>query len=67
MEDGQFIEIKKYNSDHVKEWTLYSEPIFKIASRSTLEKVADLFGDGDLDKALAKLIKIASMVHGQIF
>lgn len=45
--DGNKIEIKKYESKQCLDWTLYSEPLVKIASNKNIELVAKLLGDGD--------------------
>ena len=47
-QNGDKVEIKKYTSQDLLNWSLYSEPIFKIATRSVLSRVVTLFGDGDL-------------------
>jgi hypothetical protein len=44
---GEKIEIKKYHSSKLKQWKLYSEPIFKVSNRSTLPVVNTIFGNGD--------------------
>lgn len=49
--NGDPIEIKKYYKSQVTNWTMLSEPIFKIASRSTVNRVTRLFGDGDFEKS----------------
>lgn len=46
-ENGEKVEIKKYKSDKLKSWTLYSEPMFKVSNRSTLPIVTEIFGNGD--------------------
>jgi len=51
---GEKVEIKKYDSNKLKNWTLYSEPIFKIASRESVALVSDIFGGGNLNKAIEK-------------
>lgn len=45
---GEKVELKKYKISKVKKWTAYSEPIFKVASKSMVEHVTNLFGKGDL-------------------
>lgn len=47
--DGDKIEIKKYKSNSCLDWTLYSEPLIKIASRENIDKVTELFGNGDVE------------------
>ena len=46
------VEIKKYTMDQMSEWRMYSEPIFKVASKTTMKSVTKLFGDGDYDKSV---------------
>ena len=46
-ENGDKIEIKKYDSTNCLNWTLYSEPLIKIASRGNIDTVTELFGKGD--------------------
>ena len=46
------VEIKKYKTSKLKNWVLYSEPIFKVASREALYTVTQLFGNGDMNKAI---------------
>ena len=45
--DGNKIEIKKYDSKKCFNWTLYSEPLVKIGNNKNIEDVTRLFGDGD--------------------
>ena len=49
---GEKIEIKKYSSYKLNEWVTYSEPVFKIATRSVLNTVIKLFGDGDYETSV---------------
>ena len=51
-DNNKKVEIKKYKTSKLKNWALYSEPIFKVASRDSLLKVTQLFGDGNLNKAI---------------
>jgi len=51
---GEKVEIKKYTSTQLKEWSLYSEPIFKVASRESVTSVSNIFGGGDLNRAIEK-------------
>jgi len=46
------VELKKYKISKLKDWTLYSEPIFKVASHGDVSKVARIFGQGSLEKAI---------------
>jgi hypothetical protein len=50
--DGQKVEIKKYDSSKLTSWTMYSEPIFKVATRSAMKTVVNKFGKGDYDKSV---------------
>ena len=47
--DGNKYEIKKYNKSQVSDWTMLSEPIFKVADRSCMSRVINLFGNGDYE------------------
>jgi len=47
--DGNKYEIKKYDKSHIKDWTLLSEPIFKVSDRSSMSRVINLFGNGDYE------------------
>jgi len=49
--NGDKIELKKYNISQLSKWVMYSEPIFKVASRSAVKKVTTLFGAGDYEKS----------------
>ena len=49
---GERVELKKYKTSKLKDWTLYSEPIFKVASREGAAAVARIFGSGNMDKAI---------------
>lgn len=49
---GERVELKKYKTNKLKDWTLYSEPIFKVASREGATAVARIFGAGDMNKAI---------------
>ena len=49
--NGNKYEIKKYCKSFLSGWVVYSEPIFKIASRSTMSNVIKLFGGGDYEKS----------------
>lgn len=51
-ENGERVELKKYKISKLKDWTLYSEPIFKVASREGVAAVARIFGQGSLEKAI---------------
>ena len=51
---GDKVEIKKYNSTDITDWCLYSEPFFKISTKSGLKYVVDNFGNGDIDVAREK-------------
>jgi hypothetical protein len=51
-QNGQKIEIKKYNSnDLIGKWTLYSEPFFKVGTKKQLKPVVNFLGDGDIELA----------------
>jgi len=52
--DGKGVEIKKYTKSKVKNWTMYSEPVFTIKTRSILAKAVRLFGNGDITVANKK-------------
>ena len=45
--DNQKIEIKDYYSKNLNNWTLYSEPIIKVARLEDIKKVTKYFGNGD--------------------
>jgi len=49
--NGEKVELKKYKSYKAKNWTAYSEPIFKVASRDAVDVVTKLFGQGDYELA----------------
>jgi hypothetical protein len=34
--EGEFREVKKYDTNKLKQWTLYSEPYFKVADRKQI-------------------------------
>lgn len=51
-ENGEKVEIKKYNSSKITNWVLFSEPIFKVATRSALKTVINKFGKGDFDTSI---------------
>jgi len=48
---GDKVELKKYTIDKTKNWSVYSEPIFKIASERIINKVVTLFGNGNIELA----------------
>ena len=50
----QKIEIKKYDSSKLRSWTMYSEPIFKVATRSAKSTVIEKFGDGDYNRSVER-------------
>jgi len=52
--EGQKIEVKKYHVYQLTNWTLYSEPIIKVAARDVERKLTRIFGDGDLQLAKEK-------------
>lgn len=52
--NGDKVEIKKYPSSKLNDWTMYSEPIFKVATRSALDIVTKLFGKGDYEVSVEK-------------
>lgn len=51
-QDGEFVEIKKYDMSHFNEWTLYSEPIRCIKNRPDIPKVTNLFGGGNFEDSV---------------
>jgi len=51
-ETGERVELKKYKISKLKDWALYSEPIFKVASHGDVSKVTKIFGQGSLEKAI---------------
>lgn len=53
-QNGDKIEIKKYKKSKVKNWTMYSEPMFKVSTKQDLIKLVDLYGQGSLDLAKTK-------------
>jgi hypothetical protein len=53
-ENGEKVEIKKYPSSKLNNWTMYSEPVFKVATRSALGTVTKLFGNGDFNLSVEK-------------
>ena len=61
--NGDGVEIKKYNMEQLKNWTLYSEPIFKVASENAVNKVVGIFGDGDYELAVNKYNKFIDGVR----
>ncbi len=52
--NGDKVEIKKYPSSKLVNWTMYSEPVFKVATRSALSTVTKLFGEGDYETSVEK-------------
>jgi hypothetical protein len=48
---GSKREVKKYLKEDVTNWTLYSEPIIKVADKKTRSKVISLYGNGNEQKA----------------
>jgi hypothetical protein len=48
-QDGKKREVKKYKVGEVSKWTLYSEPIVKICTRSDMELIRREYGNGDLE------------------
>lgn len=47
-------EVKSYTIDSMYSWKLYSEPIVKVATKNTLNRVTTLFGNGDVNKGILK-------------
>lgn len=47
-------EVKSYQIDSMYGWKLYSEPIVKVATKNTLNRVTTLFGGGDINKSILK-------------
>jgi hypothetical protein len=45
--NGDKVEIKSYLLSKLRDWNLYSEPMFKVADRKTLSKVVRIFGGGN--------------------
>lgn len=64
--DGKRVEIKKYKSSKLKNWGLYSEPAFKIATKSDIEKVVSLFGNGSLTLAQEKYNSFVGLMYDKI-
>lgn len=64
--NGEFVEIKKYNSSKLKDWVLYSEPMFKIATKLDLTKVIKLFGNGSLGVAQEKYNNFVQSIYENI-
>jgi hypothetical protein len=52
--EGQKIEVKKYHLNQLTNWTLYSEPIIKVAARDVERKLTKLYGDGNSELARQK-------------
>lgn len=52
--DGDKVEIKKYPSSKLTSWTMYSEPVFKVATRSAVSTVTKIFGDGNYESSVEK-------------
>lgn len=48
ISDERKIEIKKYSVEDTSKWLLYSEPIVKVATRTQLRNMENIFG-GDED------------------
>ena len=65
-ENGERVELKKYKISKLKDWTLYSEPIFKVASREDVSKVTRIFGQGSLEKAIEVYNQFVSGIVGNI-
>ena len=63
---GEKVELKKYKTSKLKDWTLYSEPIFKVASREDVSKVTRIFGQGSLEKAIEVYNQFVSGIVGNI-
>lgn len=61
--NGNKVEIKKYSSSDLISWTMYSEPIFKVSTRSALKSVVSIFGEGDHDTSVKNYNKF---VEGMI-
>jgi hypothetical protein len=49
--------------EQLKDWTLYSEPIFKVASQDAVNKVVDIFGYGDYELAIINYNKFIDGVR----
>jgi hypothetical protein len=54
---GEKVEIKKYTTETLSDWCLYSEPIFKIATRQQMKDIIRIFGDGDYEQSVVKYNK----------
>jgi len=63
---GEKVEIKKYKTSKLKDWTLYSEPIFKVASREAVTSVSNIFGGGNLNKAIENYNKFVGGIVNNI-
>ena len=64
--DGEKVELKKYKISKARDWTAYSEPIFKIASKGIVELVTNIFGGGDLNLARTNYNKFVSDMSNHI-
>ena len=50
IDNDKKIEIKKYNTGECLDWILYSEPFIKLASKSAINIVTNLLGNGNVEK-----------------
>ena len=64
--NGDKVEIKKYKKLALDKWKVYSEPIFKVASRETADRVARLFGSGDMKRGTEKYNEFVASIVGKI-
>jgi hypothetical protein len=63
--DGNKIEIKKYLYTQCLDWTLYSEPLVKIASNKSIEIVTNLLGDGDEELGKSNYNKLINKIFNK--
>lgn len=64
-DDGNKIEIKKYLYTQCLDWTLYSEPLVKIASKKSIEIVTNLLGDGDEELGKSNYNKLINKIFNK--
>ena len=62
---GNKIEIKKYLYTQCLDWTLYSEPLVKIASKKSIEIVTNLLGDGDEELGKSNYNKLINKIFNK--
>lgn len=62
-ENGDKIEIKKYKTTKLKNWTLYSEPIIKVTQKADIDNVTKYLGDGDAELGRERYNIFISELH----